>query len=316
MSPAPKPRPTGSSNVREGIEHASFDPTPPDGAPTPLRRWWGRPLRESLSMAELARLFADPIFRGEGVPHGHGTPVLLIPGFLAGDSSLAVLREWLGRVGYDARSAGMVSNIDCSNRALDRLDYRLAQLHAESGAKVALVGHSRGGHLAKALAHRQPDRVACVVSMGAGLDTPFDISIPTKLAVAAVRAVHQRGNAKARAAGCFTDTCQCRFARDYGAEFPHHIPLTSVYTRSDGVVWWEACVVPYAHNVEVSGSHVGLAFNRKSYRVVAEALATACEPAASAGASTRDGGPARAAARRQSAASASPGRRPRSTSAT
>ena len=47
----------------------------------------------------------------------------------------------------------------------------------------------------------------------------------------------------------------------------------SIYSRGDGVVWWEACVVPYARNVEVTGSHVGLAFNRKAYRAVAEALA-------------------------------------------
>jgi hypothetical protein len=38
-------------------------------------------------------------------------------------------------------------------------------------------------------------------------------------------------------------------------------------------VWWEACIVDYATNVEVTGSHVGLAFNRKAYRAVAEALA-------------------------------------------
>jgi hypothetical protein len=51
------------------------------------------------------------------------------------------------------------------------------------------------------------------------------------------------------------------------------VPLTSIYSREDGVVWWEACVVPYARNVEVTGSHVGLAFNRKVYRAIAEALA-------------------------------------------
>ena len=51
------------------------------------------------------------------------------------------------------------------------------------------------------------------------------------------------------------------------------MPLTSIYSREDGVVWWEACVVPYARNVEVTGSHVGLAFNRTAYRVIAEALA-------------------------------------------
>jgi hypothetical protein len=38
-------------------------------------------------------------------------------------------------------------------------------------------------------------------------------------------------------------------------------------------VWWEACRVPYARNIEVTGSHVGLAFNRKVYRAIAEALA-------------------------------------------
>ena len=39
------------------------------------------------------------------------------------------------------------------------------------------------------------------------------------------------------------------------------------------MVWWEACVVPYADNVEVTGSHVGLACNRKAYHAIAEALA-------------------------------------------
>ena len=52
---------------------------------------------------------------------------------------------------------------------------------------MALIGHSRGAHFAKALAHRRPERVAGVISLGAGLDTPFDISLPTKAAVAAAR---------------------------------------------------------------------------------------------------------------------------------
>lgn len=39
------------------------------------------------------------------------------------------------------------------------------------------------------------------------------------------------------------------------------------------MVWLEACVVPYARNVEVTDSHVGLAFNRKAYRVIAQSLA-------------------------------------------
>jgi triacylglycerol lipase len=47
----------------------------------------------------------------------------------------------------------------------------------------------------------------------------------------------------------------------------------SIYSKGDGVVRWQAQLVPYAECVEVTGSHVGLVFNRKSYRAIAQALA-------------------------------------------
>jgi triacylglycerol lipase len=253
---------------------AGLDPAVPAAPPAEPRRWWGSHLAEIRWQAELARLLVDRVYRGEGVPHGHGGPVVLIPGFLAGDASLSVMQEWLERIGYAAHGSGIVANVDCSDRALDRLEARVEGVHAGAGRrKVALIGHSRGGHFAKALAHRRPDLVAGVVSLGAGLDTPFDISMPTKAAVAAVRAVQGRLRPELARTGCLTDACGCAFARDYAAPFPAEIPLTSVYSREDGVVWWEACLVPYARNVEVTGSHVGLAFNRKVYRVLADALA-------------------------------------------
>jgi triacylglycerol lipase len=258
--------------VPDEIEESSFDPTPSPGGVPPIRRWWGRHLHEMRWQAELARLVVDPVFHGAGVPRGDGAPVVTIPGFLAGDPSLLVMRDWLRRVGYDAHGSGIQANVDCSDRALDRLEARVAALHERTGRRVALIGHSRGGHFAKALASRHPERIAGVISMGAGLDTPFDISLPTKAAVAAVRAMHHRVDERAATSGCLTDTCSCRFARDYAAPFPEEVPLTSVYSRGDGVVWWEACVVPYAQNVEITGSHVGLAFNRKAYRVVGRAL--------------------------------------------
>ena len=73
---------------------------------------------------------------------------------------------------------------------------RLERIWRQTGSPVALVGHSRGGHFAKALAHRRPDRVSAVVSMGAGLDTPFDISFPTQGAIAMVRGVHNATDPK------------------------------------------------------------------------------------------------------------------------
>ena len=254
------------------IEHAGLDPAAP-GADAPARRWWGRHLAEIRWQAELVRLLTDPVYWGDGVPHGDGAPVLLMPGFLAGDSSLVVLRAWLERIGYAPFLSGILMNVDCSDRALRRLDARLEEVHATAGRPVALIGHSRGAHFAKALAHWRPARTAAVISIGAGLDSPFDISIPTKAAVAAVRTAHQRRDRRLAARGCLTEACDCAFASHYTGTFPEHIPLTSIYSREDGVVWWEACVVPYATNVEVTGSHVGLAFNRKVYAVVAPALA-------------------------------------------
>lgn len=262
----------GSPFIPDAVEGASFDPTPP-GPDQPMRRWWGRHLAETRWMAELAALLADPVYRGEGVQRGHGQPVVLIPGFLAGDQSLAVMGEWLSRMGYRVEASGIIVNVDCSDRALDRLDRRVARIHEATGRPVSLIGHSRGGHFAKALAHRRPERVAAVISLGAGLDTPFDISIPTKAAVAATRWVLARTVDRVARSGCFTATCRCRFTRDYAGDFPPSVSLTSIYSRGDGVVWWEACVVPYARNVEVTGSHVGLAFNRSAYRAVATALA-------------------------------------------
>ncbi len=258
-----------SETLPGALDRAGLDPAAPGPAPT--RRWWGRHLAEVRWQAELARLLADPVFRGEGVERGDGRPVLLMPGFLAGDVSLGILRGWLARMGYRPYASGITINVDCSDRALARLDVRLRAIHELTGRRSALVGHSRGAHFAKALAHWRPELTAGVVSLGAGLDTPFDISVPTKAAVAAVRAVH--GRLSPRRSRCLTEGCGCTFSRHYAATFPAGVPLTSIYSREDGVVWWEACLVPYGRNVEVTGSHVGLATNRKTYAAIGEALA-------------------------------------------
>ena len=51
--------------------------------------------REARIGLEAAALLRDPILRGEGVADGRGRPVLLIPGFMAGDGSLALMAGWL-----------------------------------------------------------------------------------------------------------------------------------------------------------------------------------------------------------------------------
>ena len=46
-----------------------------------------------------------------------------------------------------------------------------------------------------------------------------------------------------------------------------------VYSRSDGIVDWHACLDPAAHEfVEIRASHCGMAVSRSAYEAVAAAL--------------------------------------------
>jgi pimeloyl-ACP methyl ester carboxylesterase len=199
--------------------------------------------------------------------------VLLLPGLGAGDYTLAVMGSWLRRIGYAPGTAGFVTNVDCSNRALERVERGVAALNERHGRRVALIGHSRGGHLVRAMACRRPDQVSHAIAMAANLREMLGISAPTQGAVALARAV-QSGLVRTQRPGCLTETCTCDFTRDFNGPFPERrVRLTSIYSKEDGVVRWEGCLVPYADCVEVTGSHMGLIFNRKAYRAVGQALA-------------------------------------------
>lgn len=225
-------------------------------------------------MLELARLVADPVFRGAAdLPPGDGRAVVLMPGFLAGDQTLGVLAAWLWRLGYVPHTCGFVANVDCSDRALDLVEHRVETLWRRHDRRVALLGHSRGGHFARALAARRPEHISHAVSLGADLRGMFGISVPTRHAVAVVRRALVVAR-RTRTERCFTADCQCAFTKDYARPFPSdRVRLTSIYSKDDGVVRWEGCIVPEAECVEVTGSHVGLVFNRKVYRAIAAALA-------------------------------------------
>jgi pimeloyl-ACP methyl ester carboxylesterase len=184
-----------------------------------------------------------------------------------------MLAAWLRATGYRPFTCGFVANVQCSDRAADRVERRVANLHRRYGRRVALIGHSRGGHYARAVASRRPELVSHAVSMGAGLREMLAVSYPTEAAVAAVRDVVLRTGG-ARSTRCLTEGCDCGFARDFTQPFPtESVRLTSVYSRGDGVVRWQAAVTDDADCVDVGGSHIGLIFNRKAYRAIATALA-------------------------------------------
>src|ERR671916_1010968 len=104
--------------------------------------------REGLMGLEAAGLARDPLFRGEGIPDAQEQPVLLVPGFLAGDGSLRVMTNWLRRTGHRTKRAGLRSNVDCSAVRADRMAERVHERADRHGRRVAVVGQSRGGTIA------------------------------------------------------------------------------------------------------------------------------------------------------------------------
>jgi hypothetical protein len=57
---------------------------------------------------------------------------------------------------------------------------------------------------------------------------------------------------------------------------PLSVPTTSIYSRSDGVVAWEACRVAAgarAENIEIDSSHLGLVWHPEIMRIIADRLA-------------------------------------------
>lgn len=240
---------------------------------TDVAVWRRLPVMELRWTLELTRLLLDPVALGRGVPRGDGRPVLLLPGFLAADASLAVLGRFLRRIGYRPVQSGIPFNSGCGEEFDSRITARLVAEHERAGRRVAIVGHSRGGHYARSLAVRYPQFVSHVVSLGAGLDEPLDVSMPVRAAATAMREIVTRCDGDRRALGCLTPGCACEFSRGYAQPFPANVRLTSIYSRSDGVVRWRSCLADYATCVEVPGSHIGMAFSRHAYRAIARALA-------------------------------------------
>ena len=105
---------------------------------------------------ELAALVRDGVFRGEDVTDGRGQPVLLIPGFMAGDTSLRMMGRWLKGTGHHPGRAGIKANVGCSGATVERLERRLETLVERQGRRAAIVGHSRGGMFAKVLPPAAP----------------------------------------------------------------------------------------------------------------------------------------------------------------
>ncbi|HZE66241.1 MAG TPA: alpha/beta fold hydrolase [Sporichthyaceae bacterium] len=247
-------------------------------------------LDERRAVREMAALMRDPVFRGTGAPAGDGRPVMLIPGFGTGDISMTLLSRWLARNGWATVPSRVHLNIGCARQTMDHLVRRAELVALSHGAPVTLIGHSLGGVFAKAVAVRRPEVVSAVVTLGSPLLAPTaahrillaDVAMLTALSRFGVGRLGARrigtgrpGSNSLMASDCVRGECAHAAWQELHAPFPTRVAFTSVYSRSDGLIDWHACLDPAAEAVEVESSHCGMAVNAAVYRALAVRLGAA-----------------------------------------
>jgi len=193
-------------------------------------------------------------------PRGDGHPVLALPGFLASDLSMAPLRRYLAELGYDAHAWRMGRNIGGMAKMRAALLDRLTTIHRETGRKVSVVGWRLGGVYARDLALQAPGMVRYVITLG----SPF---------ASDVRATNATRLYEALSGETVGDNPE--LVRAIAGDLP--VPVTSIYSRSDGIVNWRTCLLrpsDTAENIEVHlASHIGIGVNPAALWAIADRLA-------------------------------------------
>lgn len=220
---------------------------------------------------EAAGLLRSPVWRDAGGLEGGARPVLLVPGFLAGDGSLRLMTQWLRRAGYRTRSAGIRANVGCAGTTMVGLEERLEVL-AEARGPAVLIGQSRGGNLVRVLAARRPDLVAGVITLGSPHLNPLAVHPFTRVSVSAIGALGTLGVPGLISTDCLDGECCASYRDTLMGPWPADLPFVSIYSRRDGIVDWRACLDPAAEHVEVDASHCGMAAHRGTYEAIGAAL--------------------------------------------
>lgn len=194
-----------------------------------------------------------------GLPHGDGLPVLLLPGYGADERTMGTLERRLRALGYDVRHWQQGRNHGMVQKLLPRLVELVRSWVAETGQPVTLVGWSLGGYIARELARELPDVVAGVLTMGSP----------------AVGGPKYTITANAyRRRGFDLDAIESEMARRDA--LPIRCPLTILFSKVDGIVSWPATldrITPQARHIEVDCSHIGMVFDVRIFRIIAQALA-------------------------------------------
>jgi pimeloyl-ACP methyl ester carboxylesterase len=156
---------------------------------------------------------------------------------------------------------GLGRNIGPTDAVLAGMPRLLRKLAETTTGPVSIIGWSLGGVYARELARDHPELVRQVVTLG----SPFAL-------------VDER---QSRADGVFRRRARrhvdpARLPSRERMRQPVPVPSTAIYSRSDGIVDWRACVdsADASHqNIEVRCGHLGFGVDAGTFWAIADRLA-------------------------------------------
>lgn len=202
-------------------------------------------------------------------PRGDGHPVLLLPGFMADEKTLVVLKLFLRNRGYEVQTWGFGRNVGFNLRHAQALEQKIRYMHHKSGRKVSLVGWSLGGMFALHGAHEAPECVRTVITLGSPVSIDRAGSQSAPLVKALYRLVAHPMGTRAHVSH--------QHAKRLWQPKSLPVPISCLYSLTDGVVPPQEATIDgnreLHENIRVPGSHLGLGFNPLVLWIVADRLA-------------------------------------------
>ncbi len=255
----------------------------PDGfAPPPV----AAVLREGSVVAEAGRYARRSVedrrarratpYAGRVVPRAVD-PVLLVPGFMAGDGTLAFMARAFRQRGFRTYRSHIRANIGCTRDAAAQLESRLESISIRRGTRVQVVGHSLGGMLARGVAVRRPDLVSGIVTLGSPMLAPAAHHLVLNAGVDLLVRLSRAGVPGLMSEECVAGACARQGFDESREPVPAGVGFTALYSKRDGVVDWRACIDPAAEPVEVTASHIGMAVDPRVIDLVTDALRRTAE---------------------------------------